>query len=166
MKKNVLIPTDFSIESLNVVKSLLSNETDGCRYNIVLLHGIRLTDSITELLFFSRSQLLESLSSSSFKEACYVIRNKYASRINAMRTDVFTGTTQAAFNDYLLANNIDEVYIPGRYKLELKDKKSFDILPYIKNCNRVVNEIEWNMKVMLPEKGKVAEVFYNEVTAS
>ncbi len=166
MKKNVLIPTDFTIESLNVVKSVLNNRPDGCRYNIVLLHGIRMSDSITDLLFFSKAKVLESLNSRSFEEACDVIKNKYASAVASIRTDIYTGNTRAAFNDYLIANRIDEVYIPGRYDLQLNSKKSIDILPYIKGCKRPVYEIEWNMEVMLPEKGKLAEIFYNEVTAS
>lgn len=164
MKKNVLVPTDFTIESLNVVKSLLNQQHDGCVYNIVLVHGVRVSDSIADLLFFSKAKLIDSLSSRSFEDACRVIKNKYESSVHAIWSDVFTGNTQTAFATYLRANKIDEIYVPSAYRLVLKDKRSVDMLPFIKNCERSVMQIEWNREVVMPEKGQLAEVFYNEVS--
>ncbi|SFC81244.1 hypothetical protein SAMN05421747_1305 [Parapedobacter composti] len=166
MKKNVLIPTDFTIESLNVVKFLLQNRPNDCRYNIILLHGAQAPDTITELLFFSKSKMLASLSNRSFEEACGVIKNKYASGIASMRTDLFSGYTQAAFNNYLLANRIEEIYIPNSYHLHAKNPKSIDLLPFITKCKQPVNKIEWKTEALLPEKGSLAEIFYNGVVAN
>lgn len=166
MKKKLLIPTDFTIESLNVVKSVLNERSYEWCYHIILLHGVRLSDSITDMLFYSKAKMRESMSSHSFEEACGVIKNKYASGIASMVVDFFTGTTQAAFDSYILANRIDEIYMPRRYELRRRNKQSIDILPYIHKCGKPVRAVEWNMEVVLPEKGKLAEVFYNEVTAS
>lgn len=164
MKKNVLVPTDFSIESLNVVKSFLGAEQGECAYNILLVHGVRLSDSITDMLFFSRMSLIEALRPQSFEEACRVIKNKYASQVTAIRSDIFTGTTQAAFNNYLQGNRIQEIYVPSTYTLTLKDQRSFDIMPFITNCKRNIIPVDWNMEVVLPEKGELAEIFYNEAS--
>ncbi|MBK1438578.1 hypothetical protein JHJ32_01135 [Parapedobacter sp. ISTM3] len=165
MEKNVLIPTDFTIESLNVVKSVLNDRPYECRYNIILLHGVQMSDSITDLLFYSKAKMLESLSNRHFDEACGVIRNKYASGINSMRVDLFNGSSQAAFDGYLLGNRIDEIYVPGRYRLRTSNKKSVNVLPYIRKCGKPVISVDWNMEVVLPEKGSLAEIFYNEATA-
>ncbi|SEK38672.1 hypothetical protein [Parapedobacter koreensis] len=166
MEKYLLIPTDFTIESLNVVKSVLNDRPYDCKYHIVLLHGVQLSDSITDLLFYSKAKALETLSSRAFDEACGVIKNKYASGIASMRVDLFNGATQAAFDGYLSGNRIDEIYIPGRYRLRKRSGKSVDILSYIRKCRKPVKLIDWNMGVILPEKGSLAEIFYNEATAS
>ena|SRR5690606_26299637 len=166
MKKNVLVPTDFSVESLNTVKSILQNRPETTRYHIVLLHGLRMSDSITELLFYSKARLLESLTERSFKEACGILKNKYTSGIAALYTDLFSGQNQAAFDAYLEANDIEAVYVPARYRLQPTSPKSIDLLPFINKCPVPVEKIEWNMEAVLPEKGSLAEIFYNGATAS
>jgi len=163
MKKTVLIPTDYTIESLNVLKALLEREAGSHTYDIILLQGIHLSDSISELLFFSRNKVTESLTNQEFESACDVIRNKYASQIHSIRKDIYTGFTQAAFNNYAEANNISEAYIPSSYTL-LQNKKSFDLLPYIRKSKLEITEVSWNADVKMPEKGKLAELFFNNIT--
>lgn len=166
MKKTILIPTDFSIESLHVVKSVLSKSHGEEVYDIILLHGVRMTDSITELLFFSSASLIDSLSNHQFNEACMVIKNKFSSQINSMRKDIFSGTTQSAFNNYIEANKVSKAYIPTNYELQLTSKKSFDILPYIKKSGLVIDQIDWKIETRIPEKGKLAALFANNMSTN
>lgn len=166
MKKIILVPTDFTIESLHVVKSLLSKAREDDVYDIILLHGVRLTDSITELLFFSKATVLESLSNCEFDEACLVIKNKFASQINSIRKDIFIGSTQAAFNSYVEANRVDKVYISTGYELQLSSRKSFDILPYIRKSGLMIDQVDWKVESRMPEKGKLAAIFANSMSAN
>ena len=166
MEKTVLVPTDFSIASLSIVKSYVSAQPAGTKLNIILLHGLHQTDSITSLLFYSKSKMLQELVSKEFDEACHVLRNKFASQINSMRKDVFTGFTQAAFNQYAEAKKIDEVCLPVLYNPKFKNSNSFDLLPYIKASNLVVETIGSEVDVPMPEKGKVAELFFSRVSVS
>lgn len=166
MSKTILFPTDFTVESLQLLKAFFSTADKDLSYNIILLHGLNSGDSITELLFFSKNKQIESLSDKSFNDACDIIINKYASHINSFRKDIFTGFTQNAFNNYIEANNIDEAYIPANYKLNITNKKSFDILPYIRKSNLQIEEVAWKKKEIMPEKGKLAEVFYNSSSAN
>lgn len=165
MIKNILIPTDFTIESLNILKIVLSNLDENGRYNIILIHGVETTDSITEFLFFSKSKLIESISNEDFSEACEILKNKYSNIVNALRKDVFTGFTQNAFNNYLEANKVDEIFIPENYSMRMASGKSFDILPFIEKCNLDTTLVSFNTKGSIPEKGNVAEIFYNGVAA-
>ncbi|CAN5471338.1 hypothetical protein BH23BAC1_BH23BAC1_20560 [soil metagenome] len=162
MTKTILIPTDFTIESLNIVKSALSKNDGEHLYNIIFLHGRYLSTSITERLFFSKKELLESLSNPEFEDAFNIIRNKYYSQINSILQDIFSGFNQAAFNNYLEGNGIDEAYIPADHKLNIQSKKSFDIIPLLLNSDLIVHEIKRSKKVAIPEKGRLAEVFFNE----
>jgi hypothetical protein len=166
MGKTILIPTDFTVESLQLVKSFLSRSNSNESYDILLVHGVDLGDSITDLLFFSKNKHIELLSNKAFEDACDIIINKYDSQINSLRKDIFTGYTQSAFNNYVEANNVGEAFVPGNYKLNLRHKKSFDILPYIRKSNLKTEAIEWLLKETMPEKGKVAEVFYNSTSAN
>ena len=166
MKKTILFPTDFTIESLHVVKSALLQLKDQETCDIILLHGIHPGDSITELLFYSRSKMLEALHNPEFDEACTVIRNKFASRILSLRKDVFTGITQAAFNQYLDACKADEICIPASYSLRLTSRKSFDLIPFIKKSRITVHEIPGSPKSSAREKGSLAELFLNPLPGS
>lgn len=159
MKKNILIPTDFSVESLNVVRSFLHEAQAGYKYNIVLVYGAYLNDSISDLLFFSRSRMIDSFCDKSFDDACDIIKNKYASQVEMIRKDIFTGRGQAAFEHYLEANHIDEAYIPGNYTLQLKKNGSFDTVPLIRASRLNIREVNWKRAGVQPENGKLAEVF-------
>jgi hypothetical protein len=81
-----------------------------------------------------------------------------------MRKDVFSGFTQAAFNQYTEANRIDEVCIPILYNPKFTSKNSFDLLPYIKASKLRIETIGSETDVPMPEKGNVAELFFNRVS--
>lgn len=166
MEKTVLIPTDFSIASLNIVKNYLNEQPAHVRLNIILLHGLHQTDSITGLLFYSKTRLLQDLVSGEFSEGCDVLKNKYASQIRSMRKDVFSGFTQAAFNHYVEAKRVDEACIPILYNPKFKNKNSFDLMPYIKASSLRVENIGSGVDMPMPERGKVAELFFNRVPVS
>lgn len=163
MRKTIIFPTDFSIQSLNIVKSVLGSKSDSDRYDIILLHGLDMGDSITDLLFNSKRQCINALSNPEFDDACEIIRNKFESRIRSIRKDLFNGLSQAAFDHYVHANRVSEAYLPVNYQLQLNGRKSFDIVPYILNSGLVLNEVTWQESPLMPEKGQLAEVFHNQM---
>lgn len=166
MKKTILIPTDFTIESLNVLKTFLNNADKECKYDIILLHGAFLNDSITDLLYFSKRKQIKNFSNSQFDEAFLVIKNKHESMINSIRKEVFFGLNQNAFNNFVEGNKIEEAYIPAHRMMHLRNKKSFDLIPYVLKSGIKVHEISTYVEAPIPEKGKVAEVFFNGVTSN
>jgi len=163
MHKTILFPTDFSIGSLSIVRSVLQDMRGERTCGIILVHGFRPADSIIDLLFSSRSSWVRSLTNSDFDEACEVVRNKFESRITDLRKDVFTGITQAAFNDYLRGNGVQEVYLPQGHPLGLVSRRSFDLVPFIRKSGMLVNEVEWQGSTRISDRGMVAEVFGDRV---
>jgi len=115
----ILIPTDFSINSLHLVKQALERR-QGEQTDILLLYAHQLTDSITDLLFFSKTRTLRGLSNADFDEACSMLKNRYDGSLNSMRTDLFMGFTQQAFNRYLDSNKVGSIYLPenGNMKID------------------------------------------------
>lgn len=53
--KNILIPIDFTIESLNTLKFALE-ENKNEQLTVVLMYATHLSDSITELLFIHNTK--------------------------------------------------------------------------------------------------------------
>lgn len=163
MKNTILIPTDFTVQSLNVLKAVLSQNNNGQRYDIILLHGFSLGDSIRDLLFYSKSQQISALASTEFEEAYEVIRNKFDSQIGSLKLDLFNGYNLSAFNTYLEANHVKEIFTSDR-KPEFAHKNSFDLSRLIAKCPVSTTVIESVSKVPVPERGKIAEVFMNQVS--
>lgn len=143
MKRTILIPTDFSIESLIPVKqaALLSNYND---IEIVLMFCDLLPGSISDLLFYTPAKVIGQYSNKEFEEACSIIMNKYASKISSMRTEIFHGTSDAAFENFISGNKIDEVIFPKNYVLK-EHRNGFNPLPYIKNSYLPCREVEWKV---------------------
>ena len=165
MKKTIVIPTDFTVNSLNTLKAVLSSNPSGTSLDIILLHGMNLSDSIRDLLFFSKMKHIDALSNAEFEEAREVLCNKFDSHINSLKTDLFTGFNQSAFNSYLEANRIDKIYIPDS-KENLPNKNSFDLSGFIKKSAVEVITINTDAIIPVPEKGKITEVFLNQVSIS
>lgn len=165
MRKTILIPTDFTVNSLNTLKTVLTNNSSDTSLDIILLHGLTLSDSIRELLFFSKMKQLDSLTNNEFEEAYEVLCNKFDSQINSFKIDLFTGYNQNAFNSYLKANKVETIFIANR-KQKLSHRKSFDLSPFIRKSNVEVITLNTNTETLQQEKGKITEVFLNQISIS
>jgi hypothetical protein len=158
MEKCILIPTDFSIESLlTLKKALLSFEDQDV--SVVLFYSTYISDSISDLLFHSKMKELENLENKSFKDACEILKNKYQSKIKSFKIELFTGLNQNAFNNFIQAHKVSDIFIPKNYKLKMITKRSFDPINYIKKNSIVVHEVEWKEKIDFTENIKIAELF-------
>lgn len=133
MSKTILFPTDFSIASLKPIQAAISDHPDE-KLDLVLIHGIHASDSITDLLFFSKSALVSDLSNEAFDSACKLLQNLFSNRINSLRIELFTGFTQSAFSAFLDGLRANKLYIPFS-KLELTNKLSMDLSSFIAKSN-------------------------------
>lgn len=162
MIKTVLINTDFSLESLITLKKFLAEknmEGNECQYDIYLVSGYELSDSISDLLFTSKGKILNELRTQEFCDAYTIIKNKYPHLVNRIICDVYIGYFQKVFNNYVKAKNIDEAYYTTAL-VEKNKKNKFDIVPYIQKCKGLVSyEIVAEVSKSTFEKGILAEVF-------
>ncbi|WP_449400115.1 hypothetical protein [Chryseobacterium wanjuense] len=161
MTKTILIATDYSLESLNILKKVLRKKDaseDQNQYNILLVSGYDMGDSIRDLLFNTKSAIFNKLRPLEFCEAYEIIRNKYPHLINKIVCDIFTGSFQRTFNNYVKAENIEEAYYST--SIRSTEKGKFDLIPYIKKCEYLEShEISVEVRESLPEKGRLAEIF-------
>lgn len=162
MIKTILIATDFSLESLEILKKVLKNKTeqnDENQYNILFVSGYDMGDSIRDLLFTTKSSIFEKIRSKEFCDAYSIINNKYPNLINKITCDIFTGSFQRTFNSYIETAAIDEAYFSSAKGRNLK-KGQFDVTPYLKKCKHInAVEVLTQAPEFVPEKGRLAEVF-------
>ncbi|WP_027382638.1 hypothetical protein [Epilithonimonas caeni] len=162
MTKTILIATDFSLESLDILKKVLKNKTDKNdenQYNILLVSGYDMGDSIRDLLFTTKSSVFAKIRPQEFCDAYSIINNKYPNLINKITCDIFTGSFQRTFNNYIEAANIDEAYYSTSKSKDL-GKNQFEITSYLKKCKHVdAVEVTTETTEFVPEKGRLAEVF-------
>ena len=65
MGKKILIPIDFRIESLNTLKYALEERKQE-KSSVILMYSAYNSDSITDLLFYNPTKIVETLPSSEF----------------------------------------------------------------------------------------------------
>lgn len=140
MKKNILVPTDFSEASLSLVEHAIAN-TENDELHFVLTYCMFLPDSPIDQLFFSKIELFQSLKSPEFKRMCRAIRDRNSNRKIVLITELFTGLNQAAFNNFIDGNEIDEAVIPSRYQPRLNLKRSFNPIPFIRKSRLKITEV-------------------------
>lgn len=162
MIKSILIATDFSLESLEILKKVLKKKddlNDDNQYNILFVSGYDMGDSITDLLFTSKHSILCKIRSQEFVDACNIINNKYPHLIKKITCDIFTGYFQKSFNNYLETLNIDDAYY-STSKSKTLNKNQFEVSSYLAK-NKIVEATEVMVvsPKFVPEKGRLAEVF-------
>lgn len=161
MIRTILIATDYSLESLNILKKVMREKEaseDRDQYDILLVSGYDTGDSIRDLLFNTKSTIFNKLRPQEFCEAYGIIKNKYPHLIHKIVCDIFTGSFQRTFNNYVKAGNIEEAYYSPA--IRSKGGGKFDLIPYIRKCRDLKSyEISVEIRKQLPEKGRLAEIF-------
>lgn len=139
MKQTIFIPTDFSTASLSLVEYALERAGDD-EIEIVMTHCMFLTDSITELLFFDKDEIINSLIKPTFKTAFKTLCLRYQHVKVSFRWELFTGHNQSAFNNFIEGNQINEALIPQQYvRLNLM-ANCFDPRPYVRGSSLPITE--------------------------
>lgn len=159
MVKKIVIPIDFSVESLNQLKHFLADSDNEFKFDIILLHGYQIETSITSLLYFSQRQLLNSLESESFKEALAILVNKFSNQIKSIKTAIFSGNNLNAMKNYLEANDIDEIVYSSNYNFKKLNRRSFEITKYLIKSGVKTQIINWENNLFMPEKDTISEIF-------
>lgn len=128
--KRILIPTDFTIASLNIIHSLVEKVSDP--FEIVLFHPVYIPNSISDLLFTRR--ITQGYITNEYSEACEILKNKYSSQIHSMNTVFFYGSSAAAFNNFLEGNKVDLIAINEQHEYRETYKNSLSPMAFIRKA--------------------------------
>ncbi|PWK74256.1 hypothetical protein LX99_04058 [Mucilaginibacter oryzae] len=108
---NILIPSDFTLPSLNIIPALVERYPKQ-KLNIALVHFLQLSDSITDLLLLSRRSREFRLISDEFYAACTALKKDYPEQIINLTPDFFYGNTVAVFKHYLEEKEVGLIAMP------------------------------------------------------
>lgn len=157
MATKILIPTDFHVESLNTLK-LAMNHIETYEVDVVLLYAEDLGSSITELLFYNPKKVVESLRTKEFDEALSILKNRFESRIKSISYEIFHGFRVKLLEDFMESKNIDSIYLPKTYRLQMQ-KKGFDTIPLIKKSKLSYTELDWEAGINTSEEYQLSTLF-------
>jgi hypothetical protein len=138
-----MIPTDFSVRSLNLVRYAFNHFQEE-KVRITLLHFMELPGSITDLLMMPREASNLSLITSEFKEGISLLRNSYASKIDSIRIDFLQGAGRRMLKNYLKAQGVDAILFPENYELKMPSKRSIDPTSIIKRSGWPILSVKIN----------------------
>jgi hypothetical protein len=158
MKRTILIPTDFSASSLDLADHVIATAGED-QLVIVLTHCTLLPDSITELLFFSKEELIGSLRNPEFNKTYKAMLDRHTDKNVTVGIDLFTGWNQSAFNLFLEGNQIEEAVIPRPYNPTLNRERSFDPIPFVRKSPLKITEIAFcnNQHILFNQEGYIDE---------
>jgi hypothetical protein len=123
--KHILIPTDFSLRSLNIVRYAASHFQDE-PLKVTMLHFLEMPDSITDFLLMPREASFFNLETPEFREGKSILLNRFADQITEIRTDFFIGESKRQFKNYLEHQQIESIVIPQVYEMRMVSKRSYD----------------------------------------
>lgn len=126
--KTLLIPTDFTQQSIESIPAL-ARQYYPQKINVVLVHMLKITDSISELLMLSRRSAEYRHIPDNFYKRCIDLEEKHNHLINKIAITFFYGSTVAVFNNFLDANEIDAIVTPhDNYQMLFKNSIDPDVL--------------------------------------
>ncbi|NCD70120.1 hypothetical protein [Mucilaginibacter agri] len=123
--KTLLIPTDFKLQSLNCIPQL-AKQVYPHKLNVLMVHMLGITDSISELLMLSRRSAEYRHIPDAFYRACNEIRSNETNNVIDIHIEFFYGNTVAAFKNFLDANDVHAIVNLQNYDYELLTEKSID----------------------------------------
>ena len=119
----ILIPTDFSENSLNQLDTFIQNyKEEG--FECVLMFSDFLEDPIPELLFYNQTKYLDKKMPKNFKTMFEELEVKYSTKCRISIVP-FHGFTTNAFKNFLEGNNIYNCFVPKNleYKMGINPNK-------------------------------------------
>ncbi len=143
METTILIPTDFKLDSLELLKTFIQFQ-EGDAIEVILVHGIYLSNSISELLFFDESELKLEMAGRTFLKQLNNVQNELGSKVKSIRVAFYYGHTQSSFEYFTEANCVTKMIIPDNMEFDLSNRKSMDIRPFLRKSKVAKELFSWD----------------------
>ena len=150
--KTILIPTDFSEQSLQLIKNAVLHYPNES-IKLVLAAGYTISLNTSIFSRFSKEKLIKSLTSKNFTKTLSNLIQEHKNTISNVKIELYTGDTNTDFIDFLTANNIDESIIPNSNLRQFSNKKNFDLTPLIDNFSPKVARVTYQGTEQKEETG-------------
>jgi len=136
--RNLLIPTDLTCESLQLIEYAILNVPNE-KLNIHLVHGYKLPEFRWSLLQFSKKHQAARLMKKDFKKTIENLKKEHASKINDIEVHVLYGNSLEEFRSFIDQLNIKTAVIGKSVESQKSSNRSFSTIKYIlKTVNDVI----------------------------
>lgn len=165
----ILVPTDFSVRSLNLLKSAFENYEfkNGQRVEVILICGYNPGDSIQNLLFFSKKHLISRLQRPEFNQACKLIKSRYESLIDSISIELLSSSNANYIKNYLESRNFPTVLAPKNFNWKFPEKSCFDVGEDLLKYSKRTILLDWDDSAhqsTSTDVNSMAELFLQPVT--
>lgn len=146
--RNVLIPTDFSVDSLYWVEQTLQ-ALDDQPISINLFHAFDSNITAPDALAQSRRVPYAHLLTDEFRNACKRLKDKYPKILKGIHFRHMYGNTSNLFRNFLDAHDIDMIVAPTHFRWQPVAPGSIDVTPFFAKAGiPVMTEIARKRKVV------------------
>jgi hypothetical protein len=159
MQKTILIPIDLTVKSLNTLKYFL-NRTSEERVRVVLMYAVRMSDSITDALFYNPTDIINSRTTQDFNDALAILKNRFNRILTSVDIELFHGESSRALRVFLEAHKVDEVYVASSYKLTCA-KRAYDPTDLFPAAGVKVQQIGWNIAGVSTEQDLLESLLFS-----
>ncbi len=149
--RRILIPTDFTAESLELIDYALLNFPD-TKLDIVLVAGFKLPDTRWAITHFSKRKQIKRQLDDEFNEAKSLILKEHKDAVENITFELFNGTNSYAFLNFLEQIHVEDAIIPKETSLCYPGGKWFDTTKYIKKNVKNVIEVPVVLKEEVPQR--------------
>lgn len=129
--KTIVIPSDFSNESIQVAETILRNDKTDIRF--VFTHLFHVADDIQDLLFSNYRKKEYEFVSDEFNKQVQILKSVYPHLVS-VKTEFFYGSKLAGFKNFLDYNDAETIAYSESYGVPKLSKSSIDAMPVIKKC--------------------------------
>ncbi len=138
--KTVIIPSDFSLKSVEVAELIIRNSQDETR--LIFTHLFHVADDIQDLLFSNYRKREFDLVSKEFYKECALLKNLYPQVLKIAKVEFFYGSKLAAFKNFLEFHEVDYIAYSKEYGIPKINKSSIDALPVIQKCGLPLIDVD------------------------
>jgi len=133
--KNILVPTDFSLLSLDQVGIAAKAFKGKC--SIILFHAFDMPESLIHTISRTGIKSHYSLVTEAMRLKCRKVKSE-SSNISEIAVKFMYGTTLMAFRNYVEANDVDFIFLPDDYRFVPVVGESVDPTQWFKKSGVVV----------------------------
>lgn len=153
--RTILIPTDFSSTPLLLLKhaALSSHE----KLDVIFMYSTFVSDSITDLLFYSPQKILQDAIPQEFREGCSIMQNKYPEKIINIRYEIFHVNSANSFRVLAELNKVDSVFVAVDQPFRLQ-RNEFNPIKLILRSAVRVEEVQLQAGTRIAEKDLIAQL--------
>ncbi|MCE7043519.1 hypothetical protein [Dyadobacter sp. CY312] len=135
--KTIVIPSDFSLDSVQVAEAIVRNEKNEVR--IIFTHLFYVADDIQDLLFLSYRKKEYEFVSDEFNREVSILKSMHPHLVS-VKTEFFYGGKLAGFKNFLDYNEADGIAYSESYGIPKLSKSSIDAMPVLRKSGiRLIN---------------------------